>query len=63
MNSDGFLETEGLMRIYSSGKIKVVALDDVNLAVEEGKFLGVTGPLSSGKSTLMNLLGGLGNRI
>ncbi len=30
MNSDGFLETEGLMRIYSSGKIKVVALDDVN---------------------------------
>ena len=63
MNSDGFLETEGLMRIYSSGKIKVVALDDVNLAVEEGKFLGVTGPSSSGKSTLMNLLGGLGNRI
>jgi putative ABC transport system ATP-binding protein len=63
MNSDGFLETERLMRIYSSGKIKVVALDDVNLAVEEGKFLGVTGPSSSGKSTLMNLLGGLGNRI
>ncbi len=63
MNSDGFLETEGLMRIYSSGKINVVALDDVNLAVEEGKFLGVTGPSGSGKSTLMNLLGGLGNRI
>ena len=63
MNSDGFLETEGLMRIYSSGKINVVALDDVNLAVEEGEFLGVTGPSSSGKSTLMNLLGGLGNRI
>ncbi len=62
MNSDGFLETEGLMRIYSSGKINAVALDDVNLAVEEGKFLGVTGPSSSGKSTLMNLLGGLGNR-
>ena len=63
MNSNGFLETEGLTRIYSSGKINVVALDDVNLAVEEGKFLGVTGPSSSGKSTLMNLLGGLGNRI
>ena len=63
MNSDGFLETEGLMRIYSSGKIKVVALDDVYLAVEEGEFLGVTGPSGSGKSTLMNLLGGLGNRI
>ncbi len=63
MNSGGFLETEGLTKVYSSGKINVVALDDVNLAVEEGKFLGVTGPSSSGKSHLMNLLGGLGNRI
>jgi ABC-type lipoprotein export system ATPase subunit len=63
MNSNGFLETEGLTKVYSSGKINVVALDDVNLAVEEGEFLGVTGPSGSGKSTLMNLLGGLGNRI
>ena len=63
MNYDGFLDTKGLMWICSSGKINVVALDDVNLAVKEGKFLGVTGPSSSGKWTLMNLLGGLGNRI
>jgi putative ABC transport system ATP-binding protein len=59
MNSNSFLETKGLTKVYSSGKINVVALDDVNLAVEEGKFLGVTGPSGSGKSTLMNLLGGL----
>jgi len=59
MNSDGFVETEGLTKIYSSGKIQVNALKDVNLTLEEGKFLGVTGPSGSGKSTLMNLLGGL----
>ena len=59
MNSCGFLETKGLSKVYSSGKINVVAIDDVNLAVEQGKFLGVTGPSGSGKSTLMNLLGGL----
>jgi putative ABC transport system ATP-binding protein len=59
MNSDGFVETEGLTKVYSSGKINVVALEGVNLSVEEGKFLGVTGPSGSGKSTLMNLLGGL----
>ena len=63
MNSNGFIETKGLTKVYSSGKIKVVALDDVNLAVEEGEFLGVTGPSGLGKSTLMNLLGWLGNRI
>ena len=59
MNSDGFVETEGLTKIYSSGKIQVNALKDVTLSLEEGKFLGVTGPSGSGKSTLMNLLGGL----
>ncbi len=59
MNSDGFVETDGLTKIYSSGKIQVNALKDVTLSVEEGKFLGVTGPSGSGKSTLMNLLGGL----
>ncbi len=59
MNSAGFVETEGLTKVYSSGKIHVVALKDVDLSVEEGKFLGVTGPSGSGKSTLMNLLGGL----
>ncbi len=59
MNTDGFVETKGLTKIYSSGKIQVAALKDVNLSVEEGRFLGVTGPSGSGKSTLMNLLGGL----
>ncbi len=59
MNSDSFVVTEGLTKIYSSGKINVVALEGVNLSVEEGKFLGVTGQSGSGKSTLMNLLGGL----
>ena len=59
MKSNGFVETQDLTRIYSSGQIKVLALKDVNLSVKEGSFLGVTGPSGSGKSTLMNLLGGL----
>jgi putative ABC transport system ATP-binding protein len=59
MNSDSFIETKDLTRVYSSGTIQVVALKDVNLSLEEGKFQAVTGPSGSGKSTLMNLLGGL----
>lgn len=59
MNSDGFITTEGLTKVYSSGAIQVVALTDVSLSVAEGEFLGVAGPSGSGKSTLMNLLGGL----
>jgi putative ABC transport system ATP-binding protein len=59
MNSDSFIKTEDLTRIYSSGTIQVVALKDVSLSIDQGEFLGVTGASGSGKSTLMNLLAGL----
>lgn len=59
MNSDPFVKTEDLTRIYSSGTIQVVALKDVSLSLDQGQFFGVTGASGSGKSTLMNLLAGL----
>jgi putative ABC transport system ATP-binding protein len=59
MNSDSFVKTENLTRIYSSGTIQVVALRDVSLSLDRGQFFGVTGASGSGKSTLMNLLAGL----
>ena len=59
MNSDSFVKTEDLTRIYSSGTIQVIALRDVSLSLDQGQFFGVTGASGSGKSTLMNLLAGL----
>jgi putative ABC transport system ATP-binding protein len=59
MSSDKFIETKELTKVYLSGRIKVVALNDVNLFIKQGQFLGITGASGSGKSTLMNLLGGL----
>ncbi|MBN2590327.1 MAG: ABC transporter ATP-binding protein [Sedimentisphaerales bacterium] len=59
MNPEYFVETNSLSKIYSSGKIEIAALRDVNITVKESSFLGITGTSGSGKSTLMNLLGGL----
>jgi putative ABC transport system ATP-binding protein len=59
MICDPFVKTEDLTRIYSSGTIKVTALKDVSLSLNQGQFFGVTGASGSGKSTLMNLLAGL----
>jgi putative ABC transport system ATP-binding protein len=56
---NGFIETDGLTKVYSSGSVEVAALRDVTLCVGRGRFVGVTGASGSGKSTLMNLLGGL----
>jgi putative ABC transport system ATP-binding protein len=51
------VETKDLTRYYWMGKEKVVALDGVDLKVEEGEFISVVGPSGSGKSTLLNILG------
>ena len=53
------IKTDQLTKIYSSGRIQVVALKEVSLFLDKGKFMAVTGSSGSGKSTLLNLLGGL----
>lgn len=53
------ISTENLSKRYGKDEAEVVALDKVNLSIEEGGFLSVMGASGSGKSTLLNLLGGL----
>jgi putative ABC transport system ATP-binding protein len=54
-----FIRTSRLTKIYALAKIRVAALEDVDLEFDAGTFAAVTGPSGSGKSTLLNLLGGL----
>ena len=53
------IKATNLSKIYQTGESAVHALKDVNLAIEEGSFVAVTGPSGSGKSTLLHILGGL----
>lgn len=48
-----------LTRIFHVGDEEVRALDDVDLALDDGELAAVVGPSGSGKSTLLALLGGL----
>lgn len=59
MVKTAILQTRKLTKVYSSGKIEVTAVKDVDISVGKGAFIGVSGSSGSGKSTLMNLLGGL----
>jgi putative ABC transport system ATP-binding protein len=51
------IELRDLGKIYQSGDTEFAALHDVNLSIERGEFVAITGSSGSGKSTLMNLLG------
>ena len=57
--SEKIVTTDRLTKIYSTGKIQVIALDEVSLSIEKGSFYGISGQSGSGKSTVLNLLGGL----
>ncbi|MBU1369539.1 MAG: ABC transporter ATP-binding protein [Bacteroidetes bacterium] len=53
------IETIGLSKIYNETIVPVKALNEVNLAFEQGEFTSIVGPSGSGKTTLLNMLGGL----
>lgn len=53
------IKFENVNKIYQVGDHEQKALDNVNLTIENGKFIVILGPSGAGKSTLLNLLGGL----
>jgi len=52
-----FIKVEEVTKIYQLGNIKVPALNNISVIVEQGEFVAIMGPSGSGKSTFMNILG------
>ena len=51
------LRCENLNKVYGSGDNRVVALEQINIAVNKGEFVAIVGASGSGKSTLLHILG------
>ncbi len=46
-------------KVYKTKTIEYIALDNIKLDIEEGKFIVILGPSGAGKSTMLNLIGAL----
>jgi putative ABC transport system ATP-binding protein len=53
------VQVRGVHKFFRRGSEQIDVLNDLNLEVAEGEFLGLMGPSGSGKTTLLNLIAGL----
>jgi putative ABC transport system ATP-binding protein len=53
------VECTDIEKTYQQGRIRVRALNGVNLSVDRRGFVALAGPSGSGKTTLLNIMGGL----
>ena len=58
-NKNPFIVCDGLVKIFKTDEIEVMALQGLDMEIEQGEMLSVIGKSGSGKSTLMNIIGGL----
>ncbi len=55
----GFIEFKNVSKVYNMGEVEIRALDDINFEIEKGEFVVVLGASGAGKTTILNLLGGM----
>ncbi len=58
-NGQHLIEFNGVNKIYKLGEVEISALDGVYFTVDEGEFVVVLGASGAGKSTILNILGGM----
>jgi len=54
-----FIQFENVSKIYQMGEVEIRALDHISFEIEKGEFVVVLGASGAGKTTILNILGGM----
>ena len=54
-----FVRLKNVSKIYRMGEVEIRAVDNIEFAIDKGEFVVVVGPSGAGKTTVLNILGGM----
>ena len=57
--NNAYVKLEKVSNIYGSGEVRIVAVDEISFEINKGEFVVVVGPSGAGKTTVLNILGGM----
>ena len=58
-HNNAYVKLENVSKIYGSGEVRIVAVDEISFEINKGEFVVVVGPSGAGKTTVLNILGGM----
>ena len=58
-NMEEFVKLQDITKIYKMGEVEIRAADRINFSIRKGEFVVIVGPSGAGKTTVLNILGGM----
>ena len=57
--NEGFVTFENVSKVYRMGEVSIRAVDHISFSINKGEFVVIVGPSGAGKTTVLNMLGGM----